>query len=106
MSNPKGLAELMRQAQIMQKKIQRVQEEMSERTAEGEAGGGMVKATANGKNQLVGLKIEKEAVDLEDLGMLEDLIVAAANVALKKAQEMLNEEMAKVTGGMQIPGLF
>ena len=105
MSNPKGMAALMQQAQRMQRKIAKIQEEMAERTAEAEAGGGMVKAVANGKNQVVSISIEKEVVDPEDVEMLQDLVVAAVNQALKKAQEMVEEEMGKVTGGLNIPGL-
>lgn len=105
MSNPKGMAALMQQAQRMQRKIAKIQEEMAERTAEAEAGGGMVKAVANGKNQVISIHVEKEVVDPAEIEMLQDLIVAAVNQALKKAQEMVEEEMSKVTGGMNIPGL-
>jgi nucleoid-associated protein EbfC len=101
----KGLGNLMRQAQQLQAKIAKVQEEMAVRTTEASAGGGMVTVVANGKQELVSIKIEKEVVNPEDIEMLQDLIVAAVNEALKKSQEMVSEEMKKLTGGMNIPGL-
>lgn len=102
----KGFGNLMRQAQQLQAKMLKVQEEMATRTAEASAGGGMVTAVANGKQELVSIKLEKEVVNSDDLEMLQDLIVAAANAALKKAQEMISEEMKKLTGGVNIPGLM
>ena len=102
----KGFGNLVRQAQQLQAKMLKVQEEMATRTAEASAGGGMVTAVANGKQELVSIKVEKEVVNPEDVEMLQDLIVAAANAALKKAQEMVSEEMKKLTGGMNIPGLL
>jgi DNA-binding YbaB/EbfC family protein len=101
-----GIGNLMRQAQQLQAKIMKVQEEMAGRTAEATAGGGMVTAVANGKHELVSIKIEKEVVNPEDVEMLQDLVLAAVNEALKKAQEMVAEEMKKLTGGMQIPGIM
>ncbi len=101
----KGLGNLMRQAQQLQAKIAKVQEEMAVRTTEASAGGGMVTVVVNGKQELVSIKIEKEVVNPEDIEMLQDLIVAAVNEALKKSQEMVSEEMKKLTGGMNIPGL-
>jgi hypothetical protein len=78
---------------------------MAEKTVETTVGGGMVKAVANGKQQLVSIKIEPEVVDPNDVQMLEDLVVAGVNDALKKAQEMVSEEMTKLTGGFKVPGL-
>lgn len=102
----KGFGNLVRQAQQLQAKMLQVQEEMAGRTAEASAGGGMVTAVANGKQELVSIKVEKEVVNPEDVEMLQDLIVAAVNAALKKAQEMVSEEMKKLTGGINIPGLM
>ena len=102
----KGFGNLVRQAQQLQAKMLKVQEEMGTRTAEASAGGGMVTAVANGRQELVSVKVEKEVVNPEDVEMLQDLIVAAVNAALKKAQEMVSEEMKKLTGGMSIPGLM
>ena len=102
----KGFGNLVRQAQQLQAKMLKVQEEMATRTAEASAGGGMVTAVANGKQELVSIKVEKEVVNPEDVEMLQDLVVAAVNAALKKAQEMVSEEMKKLTGGINIPGLM
>ncbi|MBI5966846.1 MAG: YbaB/EbfC family nucleoid-associated protein [Deltaproteobacteria bacterium] len=102
----KGFGNLVRQAQQLQAKMLKVQEEMAARTAEASAGGGMVTAVANGKQELVSVKVEKEVVNPDDVEMLQDLIVAAVNAALKRAQEMVAEEMKKLTGGISIPGLM
>lgn len=102
----KGLAGIMKQAQMMQQKMARLQEEASNRTATATAGGGVVSATVTGKNQLVSLEIKKEAVDPEDVEMLQDLVVAAVNEALATVQAEMAQEMSKVTGGISIPGLF
>ena len=102
----KGFGNLMRQAQQLHSKMLQVQEEMAAKTAEASAGGGMVTAVANGRQEVVSLKIEKEVVNPEDVEMLQDLIVAAVNAATKKAQEMVSEEMKKLTGGLSIPGLM
>ncbi len=101
-----GMGGLMKQAQQMQKKMAQMQEELAQKEVEATAGGGMVKAVANGSQQLVSLTIEKEVVDPEDIEMLQDLVLAASNEALAKAQQMMQEEMAKLTGGMNIPGMF
>ena len=101
-----GLGQMMKQAQKMQAKIMKIQEEMGERSVEASSGGGMVTVTANGKQEILSIRIEPEVVDPEDVEMLQDLVAAAVNEALKKAQEMVAEEMAKVTGGMQLPGLM
>ena len=102
----KGLGNIMKQAQQMQQRIARVQQELEGREVEANSGGGMVTAVVNGKMQLLNLKIEKDVVDPEDVEMLQDLVSAAVNEALKKSQEMMQEEMGKVTGGMNLPGMF
>lgn len=102
----KGLGNIMKQAQQMQQKMARMQEELLTREVEASAGGGMVTATVNGAQQLVNLKIEPSVVDPEDVEMLQDLVMAAVNEAVKKSQAMAQEEMSKITGGMNIPGLF
>lgn len=102
----KGLAGIMKQAQMMQQKMAKLQEEAANRTAEATAGGGAVTAVVSGKNQIISLVIKPEAVDPEDVEMLQDLVMAAVNEALKKVQSQFVEEMSKVTGGLSIPGLF
>lgn len=102
----KGMGNIMKQAQAMQQKMAKLQEELGERTVEASAGGGMVTAVVNGKQSLVSLTIEKDVVDPEDVEMLQDLVQAAVNEALKKSQEMMQEEMSKVTGGLNMPGMF
>ena len=102
----KGLGKMMKQAQQLQSKMFKLQEELAEKTVETSSGGGMVKVVANGKQQLVSIQIEHEVVDPDDVEMLQDLILAAVNDALNKAQEMVSEEMSKLTGGMTIPGLM
>lgn len=101
----KGMGKMLKEAQQLQAKIFKLQEEMADKTVEISVGGGMVKAVANGRQQLVSLKIEPEVVDPKDVHMLEDLIVAAANEALKKAQDMVSQEVTKLTGGFNVPGL-
>jgi DNA-binding YbaB/EbfC family protein len=102
----KGLAHIMKQAQMMQQRMAKLQEEAVERTAEVSVGGGAVTAVVSGKNQIISLAIKKEAVDPEDVEMLQDLVVAAVNEALTKVQAEIAQEMSKVTGGINIPGLF
>ncbi len=102
----KGLAGIMKQAQMMQQRMAKLQEEASNRTVTATAGGGVVTATVTGKNQLVSLTIKKEAVDPEDVEMLQDLVLAAINEALARVQSEMSQEMSKVTGGINIPGLF
>lgn len=98
----------MQQAQQFQQKMGQMQEELALKTVSSTVGGGMVSATVNGKFEVVSLQIEKEAVDSDDPVMLQDLVMAAINDAMKKAREMTKAEMAKLTGGMglNIPGLF
>ena len=102
----KNMNNMMKQAQKLQKKMLQAQEELATKTVAASAGGGMVKVVANGRQQVLGITIEKEVVDPDDLEMLQDLILAAVNDALGKAQEMVTNEMGKLTGGMNIPGLF
>src|SRR5688572_13716505 len=101
-----NIQEMMRQAQKMKAKLEKAQSEVHAQTFEGSAGGGMVLVVANGKNEIVSVKIEKEVVNPEELDMLQDLIVAATNQAIARAAEAMQTEMAKVTGGMPIPGMF
>lgn len=107
MAKGKGpMGNLVKQAQRMQAQIVKLQEEMADKTVEAGAGGGMVTVVANGRQEIVSIKVEKEVVDPEDVEMLEDLLLAAVNEALKKSQEMASQEMQKVTGGMNLPGIF
>lgn len=99
------MKEAQKQAQAMQKKMEEIQHELKERVVEGSAGGGMVTAQMNGRQELLSVKIDPEVVDPEDVEMLEDLVVAAVNQATKKSQELYEQEMAKLTGGLNIPGL-
>ncbi|HSO66253.1 MAG TPA: YbaB/EbfC family nucleoid-associated protein [Desulfatirhabdiaceae bacterium] len=102
----KGMGSMMKQAQKIQSRMLKLQEELADKTIETTSGGGMVKVVANGKQQIVSIYIEKEVVDPEDVDMLQDLILAAVNDALGKSQEMVSSEMGKLTGGLNIPGLF
>jgi DNA-binding YbaB/EbfC family protein len=107
MKNPFGnMQNIMKQAQAMQEQMAKVQEQAAAKTVSGTAGGGIVTVTVNGAMQIVGVVMDPEAVKSGDVEMLQDLVVAAANDALRKAQEMMAEEMKSVTGGMKIPGLF
>ncbi|MBW2057499.1 MAG: YbaB/EbfC family nucleoid-associated protein [Deltaproteobacteria bacterium] len=102
----KGMAGIMKQAQKLQAQLGRIQEEMAEKTTEASSGGGMVTVVINGKQEVLSVTIDPEVIDLEDVEMLQDLIVAAVNEAIRKSQEMVAEEMKKLTGGLSIPGLF
>jgi hypothetical protein len=101
-----GMNDILRQAQMMQKKMAQMQEELKTRTVEASSGGGMVSVTASGAKEILSLSIDPAVVDPEDVDMLQDLILAAVNEALKKATEMVEGEMGQLTGGMKIPGLF
>ncbi len=101
----KGMGNMMKQAQKLQSQMMKLQEELAEKTVESSSGGGMVTVVANGRQQIVSIQIEKEVVDPDDVEMLQDLVLAAANDALAKAQEMVSSEMGKLTGGLNIPGL-
>jgi nucleoid-associated protein EbfC len=102
-----NMAGMMKQIQKMQERMAQVQEELERKTVVGEAGGGMVKVTANGKQRVVSIAIEKEVVNPDDVAMLEDLVLAAINKALEESSRTAQEEMSKVTSGMMpnIPGL-
>ncbi|MDR0433662.1 MAG: YbaB/EbfC family nucleoid-associated protein [Gracilibacteraceae bacterium] len=103
---PKNMNEIMRQAQKMQEKMNKLQEELQNRQVSAGAGGGMVEATVNGKGQLLAVKLEKDVVNPEDTDMLCDLIVAAVAEAQRQAGQMMEEEMSAITGGLKMPGLF
>jgi len=100
-----GLGDIMKQAQKMQQELLRIQEELATKTVEASSGGGMVTVVVNGRMELTSIKIEKDVVDPGDVEMLQDLVLAAVNEGIAKAQEMTKDEMAKVTGGLPIPGL-
>ncbi len=101
----KGMGNMMKQAQKLQSQMMKLQEELAEKTVESSSGGGMVTVVANGRQQIVSIQIESEVVDPDDVEMLQDLVLAAVNDALAKAQEMVSSEMGKLTGGLNIPGL-
>ena len=101
----KNMNLMIKQAQQMQKKMQEMQQKSESLEIEGSSGGGMVKATVNGKGQLITVKIDQSIVSKDDIEMLEDLIVAAFNDAKNKVDTQVNQEMASITGGMNIPGL-
>jgi hypothetical protein len=96
----------MKQAQQMQAKMAVAQARLQEETAEASTGGGMVTVVANGKGELLSVKIKKDVVDPDDVEMLEDLVLAAANEALRQTRDRVSEEMSKLTGGMNVPGMF
>ncbi len=100
-----GLGNMMKQAQQMQRRMAQLQEELENRQVEASAGGGMVTAVVSGKQQLLSLKIDPSAVDPDDVEMLQDLVTAAVNEAIKQSQKLAQEEMGKLTGGLSIPGL-
>ena len=102
----KGFGNLLKQAQQMHTKIAQLQEEMAGKTVEASSGGGMVNIVMNGKQEVLSIRIDPEVVNREEIDMLQDLIAAAMNEALRKSHEMMTEEMKKITGGLAIPGLF
>ncbi len=95
----------LKQAQELQQKIKKMQEDLVNKQSTGSSGGDMVKATVNGKHELIEISIAKEVVNPDDIEMLEDLVVAAVTDAMHKMDEVIKAEMAKVTGGLNIPGL-
>ncbi|ABO65404.1 YbaB/EbfC family nucleoid-associated protein [Geobacillus thermodenitrificans] len=101
-----NMQKMLKQMQKMQKEMQKAQEELAEKTVEGTAGGGMVTVVANGHKQILEVKIKEEVVDPDDIEMLQDLILAATNDALKKVDELANDMMGQFTKGLNIPGLF
>jgi DNA-binding YbaB/EbfC family protein len=102
----KGLGDMMKQAQKLQSKMTELQEELAGKTVEATAGGGMVTVVINGKQELVSLTIDPDVVDRQEIEMLQDLIIAAVNEGVRRAQQIWAEEMKKLTGGMSIPGLI
>ena len=100
-----NMGQIMKQAQKFQTKMAKLQEELSDKTVEASAGGGMVTVVANGGQDVLSISIDPEVVDPEDVEMLQDLIMAAVNDALNKAKAMMNEEMGQLTKGMNIPGM-
>lgn len=101
-----NMQKMMKQMQKMQKDMQKAQEELAEKTVEGSAGGGMVTVVVNGQKQIIDVIIKEEVVDPEDIDMLQDLVLAATNEALKKMEDMTSETMGQFTKGMNLPGLF
>ncbi|MBF8437968.1 YbaB/EbfC family nucleoid-associated protein [Halanaerobiaceae bacterium Z-7014] len=101
-----NMKKMMKQAQQMQAKMEKMQEELKERTVEATAGGGVVKVVVNGKFQVLDLEIDPDAVDPDDVEMLEDLVLAAINEGMRDVQDMINDEMGDLTGGMNLPGMF
>lgn len=101
----KNMNAMMKQAQKLQQKMLGTQKALALKTVETSAGGGMVKVIANGAQKIESIRLEKQVVDPEDIEMLQDLVMAAVNDALKKSQDMVSSEMGKLTGGMNIPGL-
>jgi len=99
------MKDIMQQAQGLQTKITQIQEELAEKIVVGSAGGDMVVVEANGTQEIVSIKIEKELLDGNDIEFLQDLIVAATNDALRKSRDLMAQEMSKLTGGLRIPGL-
>jgi DNA-binding YbaB/EbfC family protein len=106
LGNKRMMGDLMRQAQALQERMAKLQEEAGNKTVQGSAGGGMVTVTANGRQEVLSVKLDPEILKSQDQEMLQDLIVAGVNDALKKAQAMMADEMKSVTGGLNIPGLF
>ncbi len=100
------LSNIMKKAQALQEQMAKIQEEAGAKTVESSAGGGMVTVIANGRGEIVSIKIEPDVINSGDIEMLQDLIVAAVNQAIRDAQKLMSEEMAKITGGLKIPGMF
>lgn len=101
-----NMNQMMKQVKKMQEQMMKAQEELGSKTVEGSAGGGVVTVSANGHKKILGISIKPEAVDPDDVEMLQDLVLTAVNDALTKAEELANQDMGKFTGGMKIPGLF
>jgi hypothetical protein len=101
-----GMGDLLKQAQEMQGRIAKIQEELGQKTVEGSAGGGMVQVTINGQFNLTAVKVEPSVINPAEKEMLEDLIAAAVNDGMRKARDMVSTEMSKITGGFKIPGLM
>lgn len=101
-----GMGNILKQAQEMQARLAKIQEELAQKTVEGSAGGGMVQVTVNGQFAVSALRIDPSVINAQDKEMLEDLILAAVNDGMRKARELVSEEMSKVTGGFKIPGMM
>lgn len=101
-----NMQKMMKQMQKMQKDMEKMQQEAAEKTVDATVGGGAVTVTASGNQEIKAVKINPDAVDLDDIEMLEDMIMAAANEALDKSKDMVANDLSKITGGMNIPGLF
>jgi DNA-binding YbaB/EbfC family protein len=106
MANIGAMGNLLKQAQDMQARMAKIQEELANKTVEGSAGGGMVRVTVNGQFNVTAVKIETSVVNVSEKEMLEDLILAATNDGVRKARELVSSEMSKITGGLKIPGLM
>lgn len=102
----KNMNQMMRQVKKMQEQMEKAQEELANKTVEGTAGGGAVTVTVTGQKKVVGVSIQPEAVDPDDIEMLEDLVLAAVTDALNQADELVAQDLGKFTGGLNIPGLF
>jgi len=101
-----AMGNLLKQAQDMQARMAKIQEELANKTVEGSAGGGMVQVTVNGQFNLTAVKIEASVINAAEKDMLEDLILAAVNDGVRKARDLVSSEMSKITGGLKIPGLM
>ena len=101
----KGFGNMMKEAQKLQAQMEKMQEEIAKKTVDATAGGGMVTVQANGKQELLSIKIDPEVINKDDAQMLEDLVLAACNEALRKSRELVQQELGKLTGGLKIPGL-
>jgi DNA-binding YbaB/EbfC family protein len=101
----KGFGNIMKEAQKLQAQMAAMQEEIAKREVEATAGGGMVTVKANGKQELLSIKIDPEVINKDDAQMLEDLVLAACNEALRKSRDLVQQELGKLTGGLKIPGL-
>ena len=101
-----NMGNMLKKAQELQQKMAKLQEELGEKTVQASSGGGMVAVVANGKQEIVSIKIDPEVVDANDVEMLEDLVLAAINDALYQAKQMVSEEMSQLTGGVKIPGII
>lgn len=100
------MQQMMKQVKKMQEKMEKAQEELATKEVEGSAGGGAVSVVVTGQKKIISIKIKPEAVDPEDVEMLQDLVMTAVNDAITKAEEMMQKDMGHITGGMKIPGLF
>lgn len=101
-----GMGNLLKQAQEMQSRMAKIQEELAQKTVDGSSGGGMVQVTVNGQLSLCAVKIDPSVINAQEKEMLEDLVLAAVNDGMRKARDMVSAEMSKITGGFKIPGLM